>query len=193
MDIKVKRIIEAYLSNKKEGTNYVKPLLQDSDTTVPLHRDQEQSYTDLSQMDSTHGGPKTEQDLYDKMFVYKQDTEWTNPDWAGGDFQAPYENELQQQFNKTPNNYDTLFDPKRGGSVKLYIEDLNSRTSSIDNFLSEDTQFRTITAMDLTEFMKVSDETLIHKSTRDLWTMTKDADGNVFIHRKFNGEDILED
>lgn len=192
MDNKVKRIIEAYLSNKRVGTNYVEPLLQDSDTTVPIYHDQETSYTDLSHLDTTHGGPKNEQDLYEKMFVYNPDTEWTNPDWAGGDFQAPYENKLQQEFNRTPNNHDTLFDPQRGASVKLYIEDLNSRTSSIDNFLDSGSQFRAVTAMDLTEFMKVSDETLIHKSTKDLWSMSKDADGNVFIHRKFDGEDTLE-
>jgi hypothetical protein len=45
---------------------------------------------------------------------------------------------------------------------------------------------------DLHNFVRLSSETLIHKSDRDLWALKKEADGNYFIERLFddNGEPI---
>ena len=40
---------------------------------------------------------------------------------------------------------------------------------------------------DLTSFLKVAEGTLIHKSTKDLWTFNKDADGNLLVERLFDG------
>jgi hypothetical protein len=39
---------------------------------------------------------------------------------------------------------------------------------------------------DLTTFLKVADNTLIHKSTKDLWSFSKDADGGLVVSRLFD-------
>jgi hypothetical protein len=41
---------------------------------------------------------------------------------------------------------------------------------------------------DLTQFLKRADGKLIHKSTNDLWSYSKDADGNYVIERLFDDE-----
>ena len=45
---------------------------------------------------------------------------------------------------------------------------------------------------DLRPFMRISAETLIHKSTTDLWALKKEADGKFYIERLFddNGEPL---
>jgi len=45
---------------------------------------------------------------------------------------------------------------------------------------------------DLSGFTRVSAETLIHKSDKDLWTIQKEADGAFYIQRLFddNGEPL---
>jgi hypothetical protein len=45
---------------------------------------------------------------------------------------------------------------------------------------------------DLHHFVRLSSDTLIHKSDRDLWALKKEADGNYFIERLFddNGEPL---
>jgi hypothetical protein len=45
---------------------------------------------------------------------------------------------------------------------------------------------------DLHSFVRLSSDTLIHKSDRDLWALKKEADGNYFIERLFddNGEPL---
>jgi len=181
MKDKIKRIIAAYKAS------YVKPLRQDMypDGQVPYYPEQEQTYTDLKEKESPHG-PLTDKERY--KFVYPDPT--TNPDWADGNFRAPYDNKLLD-FNKTPNNNVTLFDPLKGGSM---IDDLGNRHSNaIDNFLTmEKKGYVKVSSMDLTNFMKKSDDTLIHKSTKDLWKMFKDADGNIYIKRLFDDNVITE-
>lgn len=39
---------------------------------------------------------------------------------------------------------------------------------------------------DLQGFIRLSTDTLIHKSDRDLWALKKEADGNYFIERLFD-------
>jgi len=39
---------------------------------------------------------------------------------------------------------------------------------------------------DIHNFVRLSSDTLIHKSDRDLWTLKKEADGNYFIERLFD-------
>ena len=41
---------------------------------------------------------------------------------------------------------------------------------------------------DLTQFLKRADGKLIHKSTADLWSYSKDADGNFLVSRLFDDE-----
>lgn len=39
---------------------------------------------------------------------------------------------------------------------------------------------------DLSSFIRVSSETLVHKSDRDLWSIRSDADGSLVIERQFD-------
>jgi|APSaa5957512622_1039677.scaffolds.fasta_scaffold55116_1 hypothetical protein len=41
---------------------------------------------------------------------------------------------------------------------------------------------------DLSAFLKVADNTLVHKSTKDLWAFEKDADGGLVVKRLFDGD-----
>ena len=203
MNDKLKRIIEAHLKDKK-GSNYVRPLLTDSEA-LPYYHDQEQSYTDLSQMDTTHS-PSTQQEVDQKRYVFPGDDTY-NPDWGDGNFLAPHVNEIQRDFNKTPNTPETLYDPAIDGdgvnnlTVQSFfnyeeIDGMNSRTSSaIDGFLSDNKQdiIKVASNMDLTDFMKVSEDTLIHKSNKDIWKILRDKSGNVFIKRLMEEDFVKED
>jgi hypothetical protein len=45
---------------------------------------------------------------------------------------------------------------------------------------------------DISSFIRLSSEQLIHKSQRDLWSLKREADGSYFIERLFddNGEPL---
>lgn len=45
---------------------------------------------------------------------------------------------------------------------------------------------------DISDFLRLSAETLIHRSERDLWALKKEADGSYYIERLFddNGEPL---
>jgi|APSaa5957512535_1039671.scaffolds.fasta_scaffold11213_2 hypothetical protein len=49
-------------------------------------------------------------------------------------------------------------------------------------------QYRVASLGDLTDFLKSADGKLIHKSTNDLWSYNKDADGNFLVSRLFDDE-----
>jgi hypothetical protein len=53
-------------------------------------------------------------------------------------------------------------------------------------------RFRVASLGDITSFLKVAEGTLIHKSTNDLWSFSKDADGGLVVERLFddNGEPL---
>ena len=203
MNDKINRIIQAHLKEKK-GSNYVKPLLTDSES-LPYYHDQEQTYTDLTQMDTTHS-PSTRHELDQKRYVLPDNSTY-NPDWGDGNFQSPKVNQPQRDFNKTPNTPETLYDPAIDGegvnqlSLASFFEDedivdLNTRTSSsIDGFLSDSQNniIKISSNMDLTDFMKVSEDTLIHKSNKDIWKVIRDkSSGSIFIKRMIE-EDFLKE
>jgi hypothetical protein len=86
--------------------------------------------------------------------------------------------------------------------------DLNSIESSgetgIDSFLKANSEsaipmrktasmkVRVASLEQLDPFHRLSAETLVHKSTRDLWTVTREADG-LYIQRLFDEETPLKD
>ena len=45
---------------------------------------------------------------------------------------------------------------------------------------------RVASVQQLKPFTRLSAETLIHKSQRDLWALRKEADGNLYIERLFD-------
>jgi len=48
------------------------------------------------------------------------------------------------------------------------------------------TRIRVASLGDLTSFLKLADNTLVHKSTQDLWSFGKDADGSLLVERLFD-------
>jgi hypothetical protein len=206
MDDKIKKIIEAYLKDKESSETkkstyrnlspYVEPLSQDM-PNHPYYTEQEQTDVNLVHLDSPHGG-KDPSDLandYAKMYVFSPTEEWNNADWAGGgsnsqiqNMLAPYDNSFHNDYYQFPNTPQSLHDPLRGASVS----DLNTQGSaSIDNFLG-DNSVRKLASSELDDFLKLSEDTLIHKSKKDLWQMMKDDKGNVYIKRLFES-DVLKD
>lgn len=45
---------------------------------------------------------------------------------------------------------------------------------------------RVASVQQLKPFTRLSAETLVHKSQRDLWALRKEADGNLYIERLFD-------
>lgn len=54
------------------------------------------------------------------------------------------------------------------------------------HILSTKGRVKVASLRDLAGFVRLSAETLIHKSDRDLWALKKEADGNFFIERLFD-------
>ncbi len=48
------------------------------------------------------------------------------------------------------------------------------------------TRRKVASLQDLQGFVRLSAETLVHKSERDLWTLQKEADGKYYIERLFD-------
>jgi hypothetical protein len=80
--------------------------------------------------------------------------------------------------------------PKQMAVVKK-IEDEAKAMSSMQKELKSlgkaAKMFRVSNVGDLTDFLKVSDGQLIHKSTNDLWSMTADGD-SFLIERLFDDD-----
>ena len=72
--------------------------------------------------------------------------------------------------------------------------------SSFDDFLKDITQNPPKAPMrkklanlgSLNEFLRISNEQLVHKSTRDLWALQKDAKGNFYVERLFEEGEPLQ-
>lgn len=60
------------------------------------------------------------------------------------------------------------------------------KTASEEALLRGTRRFRVASLGDLRSFLKVADGTLVHKSTKDLWSFKKDADGGLTVERMFD-------
>jgi len=70
------------------------------------------------------------------------------------------------------------------------VDSLTACDTGIDGYLSSGRETRRVAGMkDLSGFMRVGSNLLVNKSTRDLWTLKKDANGNFIIERIESGED----
>lgn len=76
--------------------------------------------------------------------------------------------------------YDTLI--KDMDSLKNAEE---AYSEGMDEFLSDD-KVRVASLSDLSEFLRISQETLVHKSKKDLWRISEDNQGQLIIERLFN-------
>jgi len=163
----VYRIIKAFYNNYCEPLNQ----MMYPDRQIPYYPEQEETYTDLSQLDSEHGG-LTMKERY--PFNYPP-TVWNNPSWADGDLRSPYKNDWLQYENFAPYDNFSIFDHLKGGKIKVK-----------DNTVK-------VACMDLTDFFKCSSDILIHKSKHDLWKVLKDETGEIYIKRLFPDNKILKD
>jgi hypothetical protein len=75
--------------------------------------------------------------------------------------------------------------PLEGFSARRVAKDI--RGSQARTHLAESKTFRVASLGDLTDFLKVSEETLVHKSTNDLWSIAADGDGFT-LTRLFDDE-----
>jgi len=115
------------------------------------------------------------------------------------------EGEIEQQSEMKKElkglDKDAAFDPsiigeKKGGPVEHDPEDKNIMRhfgqgdlhGMAEMVKGKTATFRVASLGDLTQFLKVADGTLVHKSTKDLWSFNKDADGNFLVSRLFDDE-----
>lgn len=55
----------------------------------------------------------------------------------------------------------------------------------MDDFLNKD-KIKVASLSDLSEFFRISQETLVHKSKKDLWRINEDKKGQIVIERLFD-------
>ena len=130
----VYRIIKSYYNTYYEPLNQ----MMYPDGQKPYYPEQEMTQTDLSQLDSEHGG-LTFNERY--PFNYPS-TVWNNPSWADGDFRSPYESDFLRYEKFSPNENTTLFDHLKGGKIR--VKEIQS-----DNTIR-------LACMDLTDFFRYS-------------------------------------
>jgi|GEM_PF-6528660 len=69
-----------------------------------------------------------------------------------------------------------------------HVDDVeaNDQANSIDDFLSD--RIKLASLGDLSSFLRLSDDSLVHKSKRDLWKIGENDKGEVVIERLFDPE-----
>lgn len=72
------------------------------------------------------------------------------------------------------------------------LDALFERNPAMVKPLQKAARVRVASVGQLQSFTRLSTETLIHKSNRDLWSLQKEADGQFYIERLFddNGEPL---
>ena len=86
--------------------------------------------------------------------------------------------------------YDSKTDIYLDRNEKLASEEVPNcipqKAASDEVLLRGTRRFRAASLGDLRSFLKVADGTLVHKSTKDLWSFKKDADGGLTVERMFD-------
>jgi hypothetical protein len=78
-----------------------------------------------------------------------------------------------------------MFGMKEKGGRKV-PNCIPQKAASDEVLLRGTRRFRAASLGDLRSFLKVADGTLVHKSTKDLWSFKKDADGGLTVERMFD-------
>ena len=81
----------------------------------------------------------------------------------------------------SPEQVKRLFQRGYGGG-------LNMNTSLSEPKIVRASAIRVASLGDLTQFLKAAEGKLVHKATNDLWSYSKDADGNFLVERLFDDE-----
>jgi len=71
---------------------------------------------------------------------------------------------------------------KNAGSLDNSAEEYNG----MDDFLTGQNKIKVASIDDFFNFVRIGNETLIHKSTQDLWKVSEDNNGEVVILRLFD-------
>jgi hypothetical protein len=79
-----------------------------------------------------------------------------------------------------------------GPSMDLHLQErkITSSFESVRDLVSTSkcSLLRVASLGDLSGFLRVSNDLLIHKSTRDLWSVSKTADGSIEVTRLFDDD-----
>lgn len=65
------------------------------------------------------------------------------------------------------------------------LKEASEEVSGMDDFLSGD-RVKISSLRDLVDFNRVGEDTLVHKSKKDLWRIGEDEKGDVVIERLFD-------
>ena len=61
-------------------------------------------------------------------------------------------------------------------------------TSPVDSFFGRQSKIRLSSVDDLSHFIRIGADTLVHKSKKDLWKLTTDTQGKYVIERMFDDD-----
>jgi hypothetical protein len=123
-----------------------------------------------------------------KLFVYPREYEQNrpeNPSWGEGDFQTPYDGEINKDL-----------DINRGAKMSFFDTFVWGEVENLDNLFNKNKKAsmkkvsKIVKVADLENFTKIGENLLVHKSDKDLWAMETDDNGNIVISRLFEGDII---
>lgn len=66
------------------------------------------------------------------------------------------------------------------------LDDFLEREPAVVTPVKTASRIKVAKIADLRGFTRISNETLVHKSDQDLWSIKKEADGTLFIERMFD-------
>lgn len=85
-----------------------------------------------------------------------------------------------QQASEPMDIYEGLL--KGAGSLK----DADEGISGIDDYLSGQNKIKVASIDDFFNFVRIGQDTLVHKSKKDLWKLSEDEKGQLVIERLFD-------
>lgn len=149
---------------------------------------------------------KWEKWVYPEQGKWEQNRPEEQHSWGGPseNFAEPYEGPIKKNLKENEGNVPANQSiPENDGSGNRFSS-RGKNMSFFDNFVWVDdcaieTVFKSkkaslkkvskiVKLADLSNFIKVSNDLLIHKSDKDLWAMETDDDGNIVISRLFDGD-----
>ena len=71
---------------------------------------------------------------------------------------------------------------KNAGSLR----DADEGISGIDDYLTGKNQIKVASIDDFFNFVRIGNDTLVHKAQKDLWKLSEDEKGQVVIERLFD-------
>lgn len=110
-----------------------------------------------------------------------------SPTWSEGNFTAPYEGKIPQDLDtlegksKMSKFFDTFVWAEEDSLDVLFNKKKTASRKKVSKIVK---------VSELEGFTRVANDLLIHRSTKDLWAMETDEDGNIVISRLFEGDAV---